>query len=153
MPEDTTTGQPPRRRGAPKGNLNAYKYGVHSAGLHVDDSALPPDMRAAFRAAIALAIRAEVAALPRPHTTEQRRRATIAGLRRVFACLGTVDWRRPRPDSQVRLEFLLALQPVLRPTLHTTEARKIQKDKEQIEAESGSAPDCPFVFRLGDQSE
>ena len=85
MPDTTPGEAAPRRRGAPKGNLNALKDGAHSAsGLAVDLSMLPPDLRRLLHHAMATAVRAEVAAMPHPYTSRDRRAATLRGLRRVY---------------------------------------------------------------------
>lgn len=143
MPEATTPTPaeeaPPRRRGAPKGNLNAFKYGAHSR-LRIDDRDLPPDLRNMLRIAIQIATRDAVDALPRPHTSEDRRRATIAGLRRVVACLCAVDWCQPRRDSETRIAFLRALGPIFQPALDAHEARKNKGQKDKSTANLNRGP-------------
>lgn len=152
-PPTASAEEPPRRpRGAPRGNLNAYRDGQH-ARLRVDYSSLPPgELRTVMRAAVWLATHDEVKRLPRPRTSEHRRQATIRGLTRVLACLLTVDWSQPHSDARARYLFLLSLKPIFQPELARREERetaKKQKIKEQTTSEPAPRPHRPFVLRFG----
>lgn len=139
---------PRRRRGAPKGNLNAFKHGGHSRAAHVPYEVLPfTPLRDLLRWAVIFATREEIAALPARPTSAERREATRRGALRVLDCLRTIDLTVPRNPGRMALAFMRALQPILGPEYDRRMEKKLAQNKEQftsladwIENDSDDAP-------------
>jgi hypothetical protein len=115
-----TAEAPKRRRGGQPGNLNALKYGEHSPRLRNDFSAFPRQTRLLIAAAIWVAYKHELQALPPPRSAEARRKAHRAALIQLRDCFQTLDLTR----NLTHLDVLRSLRPMFEHELAAYEARR-----------------------------
>lgn len=122
MPDHATPtpDAPKRRRGAPRGNLNALKYGQFSPRLGIDLRAFPRQTRLVVAAAIWTAYKQQINAVPPPRSAQARRNAHREALRQLRDCLQTLDFSR----NVTHLDVVRSLRPMFEHELAAYEARR-----------------------------